>query len=243
MTLVREPGDAAVLESGLAGLTALGRPVFATDGSADPAFAARARAMPGLRLGRAAEGRGLVAQVQASIAAAVRAGVDFICYTEPDKLAFFRGGLARLLDAVPMPDDVGIVLASRTPRAFETFPPCQRAAERAINELTGQFVGTPGDYSYGPFVMRAELAAAALAAPGELGWGWRHFVFGTVSRLGFGVRHVVGDFSCPEDQRFEDQAERLHRLRQLEQNSRGLQWSQDAVVDIPIGHQAPRPRS
>ncbi len=243
MTLVREPGEAALLESGLADLTALGHRVFVTDGTSAPVFAQRLAQLGGLDVRRSAHGPGLVAQVQTSVEAAERSGVEFICYTEPDKVAFFHEGLPRLLDALPDDDRVGIVVASRSPRAMDTFPPVQQYAERAINDLTGHLLGAAGDYSYGPFVMRAALARAVLAAPLDVGWGWRHFLFGTASRLGLGVRHLVGDFTCPDDQRGETHAERLHRLRQLEQNTRGLLRSLDDAAGQPGGLARRSPRS
>jgi hypothetical protein len=36
------------------------------------------------------------------------------------------------------------------------------------------------------------------------------------------IVHLAGDYECPLDQRTEDDAERLHRLRQLSQNIDGL---------------------
>ena len=44
----------------------------------------------------------------------------------------------------------------------------------------------------------------------------------------FRIVLVPGDFECPLNQREEDQAERLHRVRQLEQNCRGLAAAFDA---------------
>ena len=61
-------------------------------------------------------------------------------------------------------------------------------------------------------------------------WGWRHFVFATAARAGYKIRHVVGDYPCPPDQREENDAERLHRLRQLQQNIQGLLLGMDEAT-------------
>ncbi|MBA2305767.1 MAG: hypothetical protein H0W08_24475 [Acidobacteria bacterium] len=56
----------------------------------------------------------------------------------------------------------------------------------------------------------------------DLGWGWRPFLFAINLRLGRPIVHVVDDRRWPEDQRQENEPERLHRLRQLGQNVNGL---------------------
>lgn len=117
----------------------------------------------------------------------------------------------------------GLVLAGRSTGSNGTFPAIQRYAEGVIDRLTGDFTGVPGDYSYGPFLMRSDLVPHISAADAELGWGWRHVMFAIAHRLGLGISHVVDDFPCPPDQRGEDDAERLHRVKQLDQNRGG--WS------------------
>jgi hypothetical protein len=83
-------------------------------------------------------------------------------------------------------------------------------------------VGEHGDYSYGPFLMRTTLAPHVQTLPHDIGWGWRHYIFAVAHRRGLHLAHVVDDLPCPEDQRTEDEGERLHRLRQLGQNVNGL---------------------
>ncbi|MFL6115137.1 MAG: hypothetical protein ACJ786_27885, partial [Catenulispora sp.] len=58
--------------------------------------------------------------------------------------------------------------------------------------------------------------------PAGIGWGWRHFIFGSASRRGYSVEHVVGYHPCPDDQRDESESDRLHRLKQLGENIQGL---------------------
>lgn len=111
---------------------------------------------------------------------------------------------------------------TRSDASFATFPATQRDAESTINRLTADTTGAPGDYSYGPFVMRRELVPLLSRVPAEIGWGWRHYIFAMASRQGYRVSHVVGDYRCPADQRADDGGQRVHRLRQLAQNVQGL---------------------
>ena len=70
--------------------------------------------------------------------------------------------------------------------------------------------------------MPRKLATKLTQIPADLGWGWRHFTFAIARRLGYAVTLVEGDYSCPVDQRDEDDAGRAHRDRQLRDNLRGL---------------------
>ena len=169
----------------------------------------------------------LTGQVQATLDEAARANPDFILYTESDKARFFENGLGDFLRRADLGDRTGAVLAARSEASFATFPVLQQFTERTINELCGEFIGTPGDYSYGPFLLHRALVPRLAAIPPSIGWGWRHFVFATAARAGYKIHHVVGDYPCPPDQREENDAERLHRLRQLQQNIQGLLLGMD----------------
>jgi hypothetical protein len=164
----------------------------------------------------------LLTQVQASLLSAATWQPDFILYTEPDKEQFFKYGMGNLIARAPRNADAGVVLAARSDTSFATFPPIQRLTESTINDLTGRFIRTPGDYSYGPMLVNPGLVPYISALEPQIGWGWRHFVVASAVRLGYRVFHVVGDHPCPPDQQTEDQEEELHRMKQLSQNIQGL---------------------
>jgi len=221
MTLVRSPAEEDLLSRTLQRLAELDMPLIVTDAGASATFVERIRSLPGVTLTRPPR-RGLVEQVQDSIRCATETGRHFVLYTEPDKLAFVSRHLHRFLASASDAPDVGLVLAARSDASFATYPPTQRYVESVVNELCGARTGVRGDYSYGPFIMTRRLARHVSCAPATLGWGWRPFVFVASSRQGFGIQHVVGDYECPPDQMREDEAERLHRLRQLRDNVAGL---------------------
>jgi len=167
-------------------------------------------------------GPSLVGQIQASLGEAARTDAEFILYTESDKVLFFKDGLDDFIRRAALGDRTGAVLAARSEASFATFPPLQQFTERTINELCAKFIGAPGDYSYGPFLLHRALVPRVSAIPSDAGWGWRHFMFAAAARPGYRIRHIVGDYPCPPGQRDENEAERLHRVRQLQQNVRGL---------------------
>jgi hypothetical protein len=222
VTLVRDAQETPLLRRSVRALTRLGFRMFVCDGGSGDEFAAFLRELPNLSL-VAANGSGLVGQVRASTAAAARSGAATVVYTEADKEEFFERSLAAFAGTLVTHDSARVTVAARSPSALGTFPSMQRFTETAINQLCERFLGPHGDYSYGPFAMSASLVPFIEQADDDLGWGWRHFIFAIAHRLGHQIVHVPGDYACPADQRDDDEPERLHRLRQLGQNVRGLE--------------------
>ena len=221
ITLARDENEGHRILRTLERLSEARLRVIVADGGSPPAFVDAIRRMPRVSVATPRQ-PSLVSQVQSALAAAAALGTRFVLYVESDKERFAGRDIADFIRRAPGGADVGAVLAARSAESFETFPAAQRAAETRINEMTGDAVGRRGDYSYGPFLLNSRLAGYVERAPASLGWGWRHFMFAVAHRLGYGVTHVIGDYDCPADQRHEDEEERRHRIRQLEQNLEGL---------------------
>jgi hypothetical protein len=221
VTWARDEGEQQLLRRSLLLLADAGLTIVVADRASCPAFSAFLASHPQFRVARPHE-PSLVGQVQASLTEAAATGAEFILYTESDKALFFSDGLGPFLRRADLHREAGAVLAARSDAAFATFPPFQRYTERTINKLCARFIGTPGDYSYGPFLLNRELVPRLAGVPPEAGWGWRHFIFGSAARLGYTVAQIVGEYPCPPDQQHEGESERLHRLRQLGQNVQGL---------------------
>jgi hypothetical protein len=220
VTMVRSSEEEQLLRRSLRLLSEIGAPIAIGDAGASAPFAEFLSTLPNVTVAAPAA-KGVVPQVQAAFTAAAAFARAAILYTEPDKELFFAHHLRAFLEDAAVRDHA-IVLAARSEAAAATFPPMQRYVESVVNHLCAQTIGEPGDYSYGPFVMPSLLAPHVARTPPDLGWGWRPFVFVAAHRRGLRVRHVVGDFQCPPDQRGEDETERVHRLRQLHQNICGL---------------------
>jgi hypothetical protein len=217
MTLARDEGDEHALVAALTQLAAsAAAPVFVADGGSRASFVDRLRALPVHVV--PVRGRGLVAQVRAALSAAAGAGAR-VLYTEPDKHDFFARHLGEFLAAAPS-CNAAIVLGARSAPAFATFPAFQQLTESTFNQLCAEFVGVRTDYLYGPFLVDAPLVARIGSVADTVGWGWRPFLFATAAREGQRVASIVGDYECPPAQRGDE--ERLHRLRQLQQNVAGL---------------------
>lgn len=221
VTSARDDPERQLLRESLLHLADLGLPIAIADRDSGGGFSGFLASLPQFRV-VSPRHASLIGQIQASLGEAAQGEADFILYTEADKARFFENGLGDFLRRADLDDRTGAVLAARSEASFATFPVLQQFTERTINELCGEFIGTPGDYSYGPFLLHRALVPRLAAIPPDVGWGWRHFVFATAARAGYKVRHVVGDYPCPPDQREENDAERLHRLRQLQQNIQGL---------------------
>jgi len=225
ITWARSADDATLLMRSLRCLTRLGVPVVITDRGTDDSFLRSLQTLP-CSIEIATSGT-LVTQVQQSIARVAALGSRFICYTEPDKETFFHDHLLDFLQRAPGREDVGAVIAARSPDSFLTFPPMQQYAERVMNQLCSATFGVDGDYSYGPFLMHRDLAPAIAKLPQAVGWGWRHATFAAAARRRRRIVHLVGEYECPHEQRAEDESDRAHRIRQLSQNLLGLAESMD----------------
>jgi hypothetical protein len=221
ITWARTDHEETLLRRSLARLTAMGMPVAIGDAGTRPSFTAFLERLPGVTVSVPAT-RGLVAQVQASLAIASTFDHAFTLYVEPDKEAFFDGALADFLRAAPRDADVGAVIAARSAPSLATFPPMQRYTEGVINHLCAERFGRAGDYSYGPFLIAGTLLPQLAALDPTIGWGWRHAAFAIAVRSGLRLALLTGDYACPADQRVEHEHERAHRLRQLSENIRGL---------------------
>ena len=229
ITWARDEQEEKLLRQSLLELAAQGTPVYITDGGSGAAFLAFLRSFPNFMVSEA-KVKGLWAQANSSLSAAYRSGAPFIFYTEPDKLDFFRAPLQTMLDSVQADEQTGIVLAARSATGFATFPAFQQMTETTINNCCSAVNGKDYDYTYGPFLLNRQLVPCLEQMREDTGWGWRPYVFNIACRLGYSVEAFEGDFTCPVSQRQDDPAERIYRMRQLQQNIQGIVLSTNAVL-------------
>ena len=140
ITWARSGSEEALLTRSLGVLATTGLPVAIADRGTNTNFAEELKGLPGVSV-TTPTGQGLVNQVQASVALASSVGRPFILYTEPDKELFFETLLTSFVQQAPEQADVGVVLASRSPESFATFPPTQRYTEGVINYLCTERLG------------------------------------------------------------------------------------------------------
>ena len=135
-----------------------------------------------------------------------------------------------MLSAINVNETTGIVLASRSSAGLESFPGFQQMTEAAINNCCAEILGQDVDYTYGPFIMNQKVVSHMESLPDDVGWGWRPYAFNIAARLGLSVQAYVSDFLCSADQRDDDAAERIYRMKQLTQNIQGLVLSTTAAL-------------
>jgi hypothetical protein len=221
ITRARDSHEEGLIARTLAALAALGCPVVASDGGSSRQFLQAVIQVPGVIL-VPPDHPGLTGQVKASVRRAREFDREWVLYLESDKELFVRESLRDFIAAAARHTDAAVILASRSDRAFGTFPAFQRRTESAFNAVASDVIGGPRDYLYGPFLMRQSLAVHVDRVSADLGWGWRPYIFAVAGRGASGIRAVDGDHACPAEQVPEDHAERLHRVRQLAQNIDGL---------------------
>lgn len=229
ITLVRDDAEEQLLREAMEELARHDIPVYITDGGSPARFLDFLKSFPNFILSQTSAG-GLFAQVTNSLSIAYTAGARFILYAEPDKKYFFQNGLSRFLDQAPVNEQTGIILASRSDAGFASYPAFQRMCETTINNCCTEVTGYNFDYTYGPFLLNSKLVPYLELVKEDIGWGWRPFVFGIAHRSGFTLGEYRGDFFCPPPQQQDSAAERIYRMRQLEQNIRGIVLSANSEL-------------
>lgn len=242
MTLARNDSEAAMLLKALRVLDQLGLPIFVGEGGSPETFLQGIRRLPNVKVCPMAPGKKttLVRQIQAAVARAQSVDPQFLLYTEPDKQQFFRRGARRLADSVALGDpQAGLVIASRTSRAFKTFPSGQQAAETLMNRIASEALRIQADYTYGPMLINNRLARYVSLIPKNLSWGWRFYLMAIARQLRMPIEVFPVTTGCPRSQRGEDdRASREYRLRQLVQNVTGLANGWTSLLDQPLDLQA-----
>jgi len=216
----RNEGEENLLKKSLQILAGLHLPVFITDGGSSQSFLDFLNSFTNFTISKA-PAKGVWAQAKSSLEAAYQSGSDFVFYTEPDKFDFFHR-LPAILDKVNLAPQSGIVMMSRSPSAFSSFPAFQQMTETTINNCCAEVISDPVDYTYGPFIVNRKIVPYLISIKEELDWGWRPYAFSIARRLGYIVEAIEGDFNCPPDQQSDTPEERLYRMRQLQQNIHGI---------------------
>jgi hypothetical protein len=227
ISLARNDEEEKVLQASLKQLADLDVPVCVTDGGYSDRFIEFLQSFPHFVVRQA---RGLWPRARLSIGTAFESGAQYIFYTEPDKMEFFVKHLKQMLNIIEL-EKAGVVLVSRSVDGFSSFPLFQQMTETTINNCCKEIIGKEMDYCYGPFLFNSDLVNYMRGLDDNIGWGWRPFLFATAQRLGLAVENYEGDFNCPPDQRKDDEAERVYRMKQLTQNINGL--IQVATMDLP----------
>lgn len=232
ITWARDENEEAVLIKSLQALASLDLPVLITDGGSGAGLLDYIQSVPHFTLVTTPQ-KGVFAQARNSLAAACSDDVPFIFYTEPDKETFFRAALGPMLDEIKSDENLGVYLAGRTETAFQTFPSFQQMTETTINHCCAEVTGEQIDYTYGPFLLNKKLVNYLDLVKEDLGWGWRPFVFNIAHRLGLKISSLNGEFSCPPEQANDHPHERIYRMKQLEQNIRGIVASTEIALNHP----------
>jgi len=231
MTWARDAGEEKLLRQSLHELSKLNIPAFITDGGSGIDFQHYITSFPNFTLLQP-KTKGLWPQVQTSLKAALNTGAQFILYTEPDKLDFFKHGLPDMLHRFSIKERLGVTIAVRPTAGFESYPAFQQMTETTINNCCSEVTGKHTDYTYGPFIMNRILVPYLDQLKDDTGWGWRPYVFVIASRLKYTVETFEGEYFCPVEQREDNNAERIYRMKQLSENVEAVVLASKVLLNI-----------
>jgi len=225
ITLARNEAEEELLRESLQMLARLQIPVYITDGGSSARFIQFLHSFSNFTVLHA---KGLWPQAKTSITSAAKE-TEFVLYMEPDKQDFFSTYLSKMLQH-KWDESTGVILASRSEKGFSTFPVFQQMTENTINQCCKEIIGKNIDYCYGPFLFNSRLMSFMDSIKDDCGWGWRPYLFTIAHRINLIIRSYQDDFSCPPDQRIDNEAERIYRMKQLTQNLNGL--IEASMVDL-----------
>jgi hypothetical protein len=124
----REEKD--LLQASLQTLAGINLPLFITDAGSETDFTDFVKNLSNTNLTGTL--KGVWPQARQSIQAAAASGAEWILYTEPDKLEFFKQHLKEKLHSLDLDKTTGVYLFSRDEVAFQTFPAFQQMTETTI---------------------------------------------------------------------------------------------------------------
>lgn len=162
-------------------------------------------------------------QLRAAFHAATTAA-DLVLYLAGDKAyfsAYLSAHMQRVLGTIPA--NCAMLNFGRTPRAFATFPACQRLTETAINYAVTAYTGNVFDIAYGAYIFHRAIVegitwTAGFAGLQPLGW-----LVGKACASGRPITQIEDDFRCPESQRTETGvSSRRYRITQCAQFLEGF---------------------
>ena len=226
ITLARTPQEERALIKSLQLLQTHRLPVIAADGGSSEHFVRILHKLGFTVI--APKKRGLVYQVQAALALALRnKQTTAILYTEPDKYPFFGAPFSKFLKSARASEKFGVAIAARDTKSFRTFPKGQQWTESFMNQAARLAFGGPlRDYCYGPLLLSRRAAEIALESPPNLGWGWRFWTMARAHLEHLNLQVIRLNVPCPKEQRCEDSpGDRLYRLKQLRQNLEAIERS------------------
>lgn len=218
ITLAHSPHEEKQIIDSLGLLSKLDLPVVVCDGGSPDSFLNQVKKINGVIITPQPSG-GLLNQVRESLNRA--AGIyPYVFYTESNKFAFFNDQLSFFLDEankIIKRSHPGVIVTSRSPESFSTYPPFQRQTETFINMLLAEFLGATElvDYSYGPRIIDSGLIPYLNQVTTDFGWGWMSYIVLMAKKINKEIKTVNFNLPCPKNEQGETEKDKIFRLRQF----------------------------
>lgn len=224
ITLARTPNEEKQIVDSLKVLSKLNLPIVVCDGGSPADFLDQLKKIEGIII-TPQPGGSLLNQVRESLNTAA-AAFPYVFYTESNKLDFFSRQLLFFLDEankIIKQSHPDVIVASRSPESFSTYPPFQKQTESITNLLLADFLETKiQDYSYGPRVIDSQLISSLNSIGTDLGWGWMSYILFAAKNNRQEIKSLEIDLPCPQNEREETAKDKRLRLKQLDDHIRAI---------------------
>lgn len=221
-TLARTDEEAQHLLHSISILSRLGACIHLSDGGSVRGFIEDVAGITHVKV-QASPEKGLVSQIADALKRASSAMPDYILYSEPDKAGFFAESVRQFVETSFASPEAALHIAGRDPDSLATFPPGQQVTEALMNSLIQHELNRPGDYFYGPMIIRRDISVFIDSVPRDLGWGWRPYLLARCVGADHQFKVWTANLPCPSMQKGENtKRDRIYRMEQLAQNVRGF---------------------
>jgi hypothetical protein len=190
---VRTPAESQVVIETITAYGALGIPVVVVDGGSPAAEQDKIKNISNVLW---FEAKGLNEQLRVAHEEAQKVA-DHIFYTHSDKLDFAQHEARKLMDYYRQLPNKGILIPTRTPGSFATYPEYQQKAEEFLSWFIGDYLKHHADYYAGPTIYPAQLVDYLPQLTGDIGWGIEAYFYVLAKRLNLPFDFISVDFKAP----------------------------------------------
>ncbi|MFA4880265.1 MAG: hypothetical protein WC650_01390 [Candidatus Doudnabacteria bacterium] len=155
---------------------------------------------------------------------------DSLFYLHLDKLDFVRKYVPKLIQYYLARKDKKMIVAARTKKSFQTYPPYQRKVEEYLNYVLGDYCGSRSDYYYGPKIFSSMLVPYLKALKGDVGWGIEAYFYVLNHRLSLPMEFYPVEITAPAEVLADELEFKQYRLKGLLQQVEGFLQGQKVEV-------------
>ena len=222
LSLIRSTNEEKIVFETVKTMSGLNVPIILVDGGSGERQKKCLQSLPNVDFFETSRGlRGLSERLRIAFSEGAKTA-EALFYVHSDKVDFAKHYMKKMIDHYQTLPQHTMLVPSRTPKAFATYPLFQQNTELFLNAMVNEFLGKKEDYYYGPKLFSSALVPYFSKIKGEIGWGYEAFMYMINKRLGYQTEfYEVDNIRSPKDVGRMDDIN-VYRLRILQWQIEGL---------------------